>query len=78
LTYRPNRAQVAKDIWVCENQTVTPWAGGIQAYKESLKKKVMSEEKKILKSVLLFGALFFRNASFLSKFFRKKLDLNLL
>nr|CAB3219641.1 ATP-binding cassette sub-family F member 2 [Phallusia mammillata] len=41
--------QVAKDIWVCENQTVTPWEGGIQAYKQSLKKKVINQEKKILK-----------------------------
>ncbi|CAK8685322.1 ATP-binding cassette sub-family F member 2-like [Clavelina lepadiformis] len=41
--------QVAKDIWVCENQTITPWKKNIQAYKQSLKKKVINEEKQLLK-----------------------------
>lgn len=33
--------QVAEEIWVCENQTVTKWEGNIQAYKAHLKKNVM-------------------------------------
>lgn len=32
--------QVAKEIWICEKQTVTPWKGDILSYKEELKKKV--------------------------------------
>jgi len=32
--------QVAKEIWVCENKTVTPWKGDIMQYKEVLKKKM--------------------------------------
>jgi len=32
--------QVASEIWVCENKTVTPWKGDIMAYKEVLKKKM--------------------------------------
>eukprot|EP00736_Rhodelphis_marinus_P007888 Rmarinus@m.23668 len=31
--------QVAKEIWVCENQTVTRWDSDIMAYKEHLRKK---------------------------------------
>ncbi|KAK9676598.1 hypothetical protein RND81_11G088000 [Saponaria officinalis] len=31
--------QVAHEIWVCENQTVTRWEGDIIAFKEHLKKK---------------------------------------
>jgi len=41
--------QVAKEIWICENGKVEPWTGGIQAYKASLKRKVMKEEKNLLK-----------------------------
>jgi len=41
--------QVAKEIWICENQTVEPWKGDIQSYKQSLKRKVMKEEKSLLK-----------------------------
>jgi len=41
--------QVAEEIWICENGKVEPWKGGIQAYKESLKRKVMKEEKSLLK-----------------------------
>jgi len=41
--------QVADDIWVCENGTVTPWKGGIQAYKKSLKEKVMKADTGVLK-----------------------------
>jgi len=32
--------QVAKEIWICENQTVTPWKGTIREYKEHLKSKM--------------------------------------
>eukprot|EP00112_Aurelia_sp_Birch-Aquarium-sp1_P013686 Seg2915.2 transcript_id=Seg2915.2/GoldUCD/mRNA.D3Y31 product="ATP-binding cassette sub-family F member 2" protein_id=Seg2915.2/GoldUCD/D3Y31 len=35
--------QVAKEIWVCEKQTVKPWKGGILKYKEELKKKVLRD-----------------------------------
>ena len=42
-------SQVADDIWVCENGTVTPWKGGIQAYKKSLKEKVMKADTGVLK-----------------------------
>jgi len=43
--------QVAEEIWVCENQTVTKWNEDIVAYKNHLKKDVMkaySNEKKRL------------------------------
>lgn len=32
--------QVAKEIWICEKQTIAPWKGDILSYKEELKKKV--------------------------------------
>lgn len=35
--------QVAKEIWVCEHQTVTKWDKDILAYKMHLKKNVMKE-----------------------------------
>ncbi len=35
--------QVAKEIWVCENQTVTPWKGSILSYKADLKKKMLKD-----------------------------------
>jgi len=38
--------QVAKDIWICENQKVTKWDGDILAYKEHLKAKVMKAANK--------------------------------
>ncbi|XP_055390323.1 ATP-binding cassette sub-family F member 2 [Condylostylus longicornis] len=38
--------QVAEEIWVCENQTVTKWKGNILDYKEHLKNRIMKEEKK--------------------------------
>lgn len=41
--------QVADVIWVCENRTVTPWTEGIQAYKQSLKRKVMKSDNNVLK-----------------------------
>lgn len=37
--------QVAKEIWICEKQTVTPWKGDILSYKEELKKKVARKTK---------------------------------
>jgi ATP-binding cassette subfamily F protein 2 len=36
--------QVAKEIWVCENQTVTPYKGTIQSYKDQLKAKLLGED----------------------------------
>lgn len=33
-------SQVAKEIWVCENKTLTRWEGDIIAFKNHLKKKV--------------------------------------
>nr|XP_039255679.1 ATP-binding cassette sub-family F member 2-like isoform X2 [Styela clava] len=42
-------SQVAKDIWICEKRTVTPWTKGIIAYKDSLKKRVMKEDKDLSK-----------------------------
>ena len=38
--------QVAKDIWICENQKVTKWDGGILDYKNHLKAKVMKAANK--------------------------------
>jgi ATP-binding cassette subfamily F protein 2 len=32
--------QVAKEIWVVDNKTVTTWSGTIQSYKDNLKKKM--------------------------------------
>ena len=34
-------SQIAEQIWVCENGTVTPWNGTIAEYKAHLKKEVM-------------------------------------
>jgi len=42
--------QVAKDIWICENQKVTKWDGGILDYKNHLKAKVMKAANKDAKS----------------------------
>lgn len=39
-------SQVAGAIWICEKETVTPWIGGILAYKEMLKKRVLKENEK--------------------------------
>eukprot|EP01121_Diplochlamys_sp_Union-15-3_P008854 TRINITY_DN2378_c0_g2_i2.p1 TRINITY_DN2378_c0_g2~~TRINITY_DN2378_c0_g2_i2.p1 ORF type:complete len:580 (+),score=113.82 TRINITY_DN2378_c0_g2_i2:97-1836(+) len=39
--------QVAKEIWVCENQKVTPWKGDIDGYKQTLRERVISSEKKM-------------------------------
>ncbi|XP_003747147.1 ATP-binding cassette sub-family F member 2 [Galendromus occidentalis] len=40
-------SQVAKEIWICEHQTVTKWPGDIKTYKQHLKNKVMKELEKI-------------------------------
>lgn len=37
--------QVANDIWICENQTVTKWNGSIMDYKEHLKKNIAKEAR---------------------------------
>merc|ERR1711970_261614 len=39
-------SQVANEIWICENQTVTPWKGSIQEYKDILKKNVLGSDGK--------------------------------
>jgi ATP-binding cassette subfamily F protein 2 len=33
-------SQVAKEIWICENKTITPFKGDITQYKEMLKKQL--------------------------------------
>jgi len=38
-------SQVAEEIWVCENQAVTKWEGGILSYKEHLKSKITKDNK---------------------------------
>jgi ATP-binding cassette subfamily F protein 2 len=38
-------SQVAEQIWVCENKTVTPWEGTITDYKEKLRKEVTANMK---------------------------------
>lgn len=42
--------QVAKEIWICEKQKVTKWEGGIIAYKDALKAKVMKANNKDAKT----------------------------
>jgi ATP-binding cassette subfamily F protein 2 len=37
--------QVAKEIWVCDKKSITPWKGDIQSYKAALKKQVMKKYK---------------------------------
>jgi len=38
-------SQVAKEIWVCDKKSITPWTGDIQTYKTHLKKEVMKKFK---------------------------------
>ncbi|CAG5896167.1 unnamed protein product [Menidia menidia] len=40
LIISPLHPQVAQEIWVCENQTITKWSKDILAYKEHLKTKI--------------------------------------
>jgi ATP-binding cassette subfamily F protein 2 len=42
--------QVAKEIWICEDQKVTVWDGDILSYKDHLKTKVMKLTNKNAKS----------------------------
>lgn len=42
-------SQVADEIWICENQTVTKWQGDIISYKEMLKAQVMKKNAKAKK-----------------------------
>lgn len=35
--------QVAQEIWICENLTVTKWKGGILDYKDHLKKRIVKD-----------------------------------
>ncbi|XP_066251411.1 ATP-binding cassette sub-family F member 2 [Euwallacea similis] len=42
-------SQVAEEIWVCENGTVTKWKGDILTYKEHLKNKVFKDTEKSAK-----------------------------
>jgi len=37
--------QVAKEIWVCDKKSITPWKGDIKGYKAALKKDVMKKFK---------------------------------
>jgi len=37
--------QVAKEIWVCEHKTVTPWKGDILSYKEHLRRRMLEAEE---------------------------------
>ncbi|GAB5365488.1 hypothetical protein AAMO2058_001062500 [Amorphochlora amoebiformis] len=38
--------QVAKEIWICDNKTITPWKGTIQSYKAMLVKRTQEMLKK--------------------------------
>merc|ERR1712113_1101318 len=38
--------QVAKEIWVCDKTSITPWAGDTQSYKQHLKKSVKKRFEK--------------------------------
>jgi len=38
--------KVAKDIWICENQTCTKWTKPIDEYKQMLKKKVLADNSR--------------------------------
>lgn len=42
--------QVAEEIWICENETVTKWNGGILDYKEHLKKRIIKDIEKAEKA----------------------------
>jgi len=36
--------QVAKEIWICDNHSVTKWGGDIRSYKNSLIKDMKSKK----------------------------------
>lgn len=42
--------QVAEEIWICENEKVTKWNGGILQYKDHLKKHIHKEIEKAEKA----------------------------
>jgi len=42
--------QVAEEIWICENETVTKWNGGILDYKDHLKKRIIKDIEKAEKT----------------------------
>lgn len=43
-------SQVAEEIWICENEKVTKWKGGILDYKGHLKSKIVKENEKTEKA----------------------------
>ena len=40
-------AQVAENIWVCEDKKVTPWKSDIKAYKKHLRKQMEAGAKRM-------------------------------
>jgi ATP-binding cassette subfamily F protein 2 len=44
-------SQVAKQIWVCDKSTVSPWNGDITSYKKSLVEKMKRQEREDAKAV---------------------------
>ena len=42
-------SQVAKEVWVCDDKTISPWHDGIRAYKEKLKKDGEKHIKKMMR-----------------------------
>ncbi|EPB74448.1 hypothetical protein ANCCEY_06458 [Ancylostoma ceylanicum] len=34
------REQVAEEVWVCDNQTITKWDGDIFSFKEHLRREI--------------------------------------
>lgn len=39
-------SQVAEQVWVCDNQGITKWEGGIMTFKEHLRKQMEADAKK--------------------------------
>uniref|UniRef100_A0A2I9LNS5 ATP-binding cassette sub-family F member 2 n=1 Tax=Centruroides hentzi TaxID=88313 RepID=A0A2I9LNS5_9SCOR len=39
-------SQVAKEIWVCEKQTITKWSSDIHSYKAHLRKRIMKDSER--------------------------------
>ena len=39
--------QVAEEIWVCDNKSITPWKGSIQSYKNHLRKQMEQQSGKM-------------------------------
>jgi len=38
-------SQVTNQIWLCDKKQINPWKGGIDSYKEYLKKSVLAKKK---------------------------------